>query len=139
MNNISLSGRLTADPEQKTTQNGISVCSFTLAVKRPHVKDVTDFINCTAWRQSAEYLCKYGRKGDLVELAGSLQSRNYEDKSGNKRTAFDVVADFLSLIGSKAKNDTSENENGKFDTFLGDLQARGVNVTGITTNDDLPF
>ena len=57
MNSINLVGRLTADPELKTTQSGISVCTFSLAVNRPRVKDTTDFINCVAWRQSAEYLC----------------------------------------------------------------------------------
>ena len=85
MNSINLVGRLTADPELKTTQSGISVCTFSLAVNRPRVKDTTDFINCVAWRQSAEYLCNYGRKGNLVAVSGVLTSRKYDDSNGNHR------------------------------------------------------
>ena len=98
MNSINLLGRIAQDLELKKTQNDISVCAFTVAVDRPRVKDVTDFINCVAWRQSAEYLCKYGVKGTMVAISGTLQARKYEDKNGNKRTAFEVVADSLKLI-----------------------------------------
>lgn len=143
MNVIAISGRLTADTELKTTQGGLSVCTFTLAVKRPHVKDTTDFLNCKAWRQSAEYLCQYGHKGDLVELSGSLQSRNYEDKNGNKRTAFEVVADSLSVLNGRqsgqAANDTANNGNPQLDAFAASLQAQGVDFEEITGDDDLPF
>lgn len=103
MNTINLVGRLTADPELKTTQSGKSVCSFTLAVNRPRVKDTTDFINCVAWNQSAEYLTNYGRKGSLVAVTGVLTSRKYDDKDGNHRTAFEVVCDLVSLCESKYK------------------------------------
>ena len=103
MNTISLVGRLTADPELKTTQSGKSVCSFTLAVNRPRVKDTTDFINCVSWNQSAEYLTNYGRKGSLVAVTGVLTSRKYDDKDGNHRTAFEVVCDLVSLCESKDK------------------------------------
>jgi single-strand DNA-binding protein len=102
MNSCNLTGRLTADPTLKSTQNGVSVCSFTLAVKRPRVKDTTDFINCTAWRASAEYLCSYGRKGAMVEVTGALTSRKYEDNDGNQRTAFEVVADNLGVLESRS-------------------------------------
>lgn len=98
MNSINLVGRVAQDLELKKTQSDISVCTFTLAVNRHKVKDVTDFINCVAWRQSAEYLCKYGIKGSMVALSGTLQARKYEDKEGHKRTAFEVVADSLNLI-----------------------------------------
>ena len=98
MNSINLVGRVAQDLELKKTQSDISVCTFTLAVNRPKVKDVTDFINCVAWRQSAEYLGKYGIKGSMVALSGTLQARKYEDKEGHKRTAFEVVADSLNLI-----------------------------------------
>lgn len=98
MNSINLVGRVAQDLELKKTQSDIPVCTFTLAVNRPKVKDVTDFINCVAWRQSAEYLCKYGIKGSMVALSGTLQARKYEDKEGHKRTAFEVVADSLNLI-----------------------------------------
>lgn len=97
MNSINLVGRLTADPELRYTQNGTAVCSFTLAVDRPRVKDTTDFISCVAWRQPGEYLCKYGRKGSMTAVSGCLTSRRYEDKNGAKRVAFEVLCDALSL------------------------------------------
>lgn len=103
MNTINLVGRLVQDPELKTTQSGKSVCSFTLAVNRPRVKDTTDFINCVSWNQSAEYLTNYGRKGSLVAVTGVLTSRKYDDKDGNHRTAFEVVCDLVSLCDSKDK------------------------------------
>ena len=143
MNICSFTGRLTADPELKTTNNGKSVCSFSLAVKRPHVKDTTDFINFTVWNQSAEYLCKYGSKGETVEVTGTLQSRNYEDKNGNKRTAFEVVVDSLSLIvwrsNQQATNDPTQEQNAKLDQFTADLQANGVEFEEIVGSDDIPF
>jgi len=79
------------------TTNGTPVTQVRIAVDRPHKKDVVDFINIVVWRQSAEFLCKYGRKGNMVALSGCLTSRNYEDKQGNKRTAFEVVADSVQL------------------------------------------
>lgn len=104
MNSCNFVGRLTADVELKKTQNDKSVCSFTLAVKRPRVKDTTDFINFVAWNQSAEYLANYGRKGMLVEVSGTLTSRNYEDKNGNKRTAFEITVDSLGLPESHSNS-----------------------------------
>jgi single-strand DNA-binding protein len=98
MNSINLVGRIAQDLELKKTSNDISVCAFSVAVSRPKVKDVADFINCVAWRQSAEYLCKYGIKGSMVAISGTLQSRKYEDKEGKTRTVFEVVADSLNLI-----------------------------------------
>ena len=103
MNKVNLTGRLTADPELKKTQSNLSVCSFSLAVKRPHTKETTDFVSCTAWRQSAEYLSKYARKGDMIGLSGVLTSRNYEDKNGNKRTAWEVQADDVEILTPKGE------------------------------------
>lgn len=101
MNNINITGRLCGDPELRKTSSDISVCSFTLAVKRPKVKDTTDFINCTAFRQSADYLTTYGFKGNLVAVSGILTSRKYQDKNGNNRVAFEVVCDNVELCESK--------------------------------------
>lgn len=103
MNSINLVGRLVSDPELKQTQSGKSVCSFTLAVSRPRVKDTTDFINVVVWEKSAEYLTNYGRKGNLVAVTGVLTSRKYDDKDGNHRTAFEVVCDLVSLCESRDK------------------------------------
>lgn len=132
MNSCNFTGRIANDLELKTTTSGISVCSFTLAVKRPRVKDTTDFINFTAYRQTAEYLNSYARKGTLIEVSGTLTSRKWEDKNGNKRTAFEVVIDNASIIESK-KDKPTETEPASFsDTNEDDF-------TEIDDDGDLPF
>ena len=109
MNSTNFIGRLTADPELRRTNNGTACCSFSLAVKRPRVKDTTDFLNFVVWQQGAEYLCQYGHKGDLVGVSGYLTSRNWEDKNGNKRVAFEVTCDSVELISSKKNSDGNSN------------------------------
>ena len=137
MNNCAFVGRLTTDPELKKTPNDKSVCSFALAVKRPRVKDTTDFINFVAWNQSAEYLTKYGTKGMLVEVSGTLTSRNYEDKNGNKRTAFEILVDSLGLLESHSNSQggqsTFQNENASYSANTGDFEV--IDDGG----EDLPF
>lgn len=97
LNSVSLMGRLTADPELRHTPNDIAVTTFSLAVDRSYVKQgqekQTDFINIVCWRHTAEFVSRFFRKGQLVAIHGSIQTRRYEDKDGNKRTAFEVVAD----------------------------------------------
>lgn len=105
MNSIHIIGRLGGDPELKTTQSGIPVCSFTLAVKRPRVKDTTDWIPVVVWRQSAEYISKYAHKGSVVAVSGVLTTRKYEASNGDKRTAYEVVADNVSVLSG---NDSSQ-------------------------------
>ena len=116
MNSVTMIGRLCKDPELRRTQSGPACCSFTLAVKRPKVKDTTDFHNFVVWQQGAEYLCQYGHKGDLVGVTGYLTSRNWEDKDGNKRTAIEVTCDSVELVSSKknseGNNNTAQNQNG---------------------------
>ena len=85
MNSVNISGRLTKDPELKTTQSNIPVCSFGVAVDRPGVKDKSDFIDCVAWRNTAEFVSKYFAKGDPVEITGTLTTRNWEDQNGTRR------------------------------------------------------
>ena len=139
MNSINLVGRLTADPELKQTNSGKSVCSFTLAVSRPRVKDTTDFINCNVWNQSAEYLTSYGHKGNLVAVTGVLTSRKYDDKDGNHRTAFEVVCDIVSICESKDKG-----QGGITTTPTAKPQNYGivepsVQFEEISNDDELPF
>ena len=97
LNRVILMGRLTADPEHKQTPSGTSVTSFSIAVDRNfNGKDgnrQTDFINIVAWRQTADFICRYFTKGRMIALEGSLQTRNYEDRNGNKRTAYEVLAE----------------------------------------------
>jgi single-strand DNA-binding protein len=96
LNKIILMGRLTREPELRTTQSGVSVTTFSLAVERDFQRGEerqTDFIDVVAWRGTADFVHKYFRKGQLVAVTGRLQSRKWEDKEGNKRISFEVVAE----------------------------------------------
>ena len=102
LNKAIIAGRLTADPELKTTPSGLSVTSFTVAVDRKFGKEKqTDFINCVAWRQTADFITKYFSKGNSICVCGSIQTRNYTDKNGNKRTAVEVVAEEATFCEGK--------------------------------------
>lgn len=133
MNTCCFTGRITSDPELKQTQNGLVVCSFTLAVARPRVKDTTDFINFVAWRQSAEYLCNYGHKGDMVEVSGVLTARKFEDSNGNKRTAFEVVADSVKLLSNSASDAPKQTPSPY------SANASSADFEEMTAEDALPF
>ena len=101
-------GRLTADPELRHTASGITVTTFTVAVDRSYAKAgterQTDFIDVVAWRQTAEFVCKYFQKGSMIAVTGSIQVRNYEDKQGNKRKAVEIQANDVSFTGSKRES-----------------------------------
>ena len=105
LNRIILMGRLTADPELRQTAGGTSVATFCLAVERNYQgqngQRQADFINCVAWRQTGEFISRYFSKGRMIAVEGSLQSRRYEDKTGAKRTAFEVVVDQAFFAGDK--------------------------------------
>lgn len=138
LNNVVLMGRLTVDPKLKQTQSGVSVLSFTLAVDRDYTQQgqekQVDFINIVAWRLTAEFISKYFTKGQMMALKGAIQTRSYEDKQGNKRTAFEVVADKVYFCGSKEESNKKKPNpnNSGFDDFDG--------FEEIGTNDDnLPF
>ena len=110
LNHITLAGRLTADPELRRTQNGIAVASFNLAVDQDYKAQNgdrgVDFIPIVAWRGTAEFAEKYFEKGQMAIVSGRLTSRRYEDKNGNKRTAYEVVASNIYFAGSKGKSET---------------------------------
>lgn len=105
MNVVVLMGRLTADPELKHTSNDIPVTSFSIAVNRKFSKSAeerqADFINIVAWRSTADFICKYFKKGQMIAIEGSIQTRSYQDKDGNKRTAFEVVTNNVHFTESK--------------------------------------
>ena len=105
-NKAILIGRLTADPELKQTPNGVSVCSFSIACNRPYSgksgERQTDFIDVVAWRSNAEFISKYFHKGNAIGVEGSIQTRTYEDKNGNRRKAVEVVVDNAFFVESKA-------------------------------------
>lgn len=110
MNNVTLMGRTTSDIELKTTTNGVSVATFTLAVDRKYTpkgqERQTDFINCVAWRNNAEFISKWFRKGDMIGVIGEIQTHSYTDKDGNKRTAVEVIIDNAYFCGGKKQQQT---------------------------------
>ncbi len=112
-NKAILIGRMTADPERKQTTSGVFVTSFRIAVDRPY-KDKTgekqaDFLTIVAWRKTAEFIKSYFAKGDPIGIEGSIQSRNYEDKNGNKRTTTEICAERAFFISGKANREMREN------------------------------
>lgn len=136
MNNVQLIGRLTADPELKTTQSGISVTRFSIAVDRRYTKQgeekQTDFISVIAWRQPAEFICKYFSKGNRIALTGRIQTGSYTDKDGNKRYTFDVVADNVEFCEPKKSGEN--NSSGQTRTDPG-----AADVDYDISDEDLPF
>lgn len=107
LNNVTLMGRLTKDPEIRTTGNGVTTTTFNIAVDRDFGKDgkkETDFPTIVAWRATADFVGKYFRKGSMIIVSGRLQTRNYTDKDGNKRNAVEIVADNV-YFGEGKRND----------------------------------
>lgn len=145
INTVTLMGRLTANPELRTTPNGVSVTPFSVAVDRKHTPSgqerQTDFIECVAWRQTAEFISKYFKKGDMIAIEGEIQTRNYEDKNGNKRKAVEVVVGNVSFCGGK-KSETTQRKDGQpcIDINEDDADNGFVVVdNGEINDDDLPF
>lgn len=114
MNNVSLLGRLTADPELKHSQSGTAFTRFSIAVDRNFVKQgeerQADFINIVAWRQTAEFVCRYFGKGNRIAITGQIRTGSFTDKDGNKRYTFDVQADNVEFCESK--RDSNSNGGG---------------------------
>lgn len=146
-------GRLVADPELRHTQNDIAVTSFTVAVDRSYVKSGTerqaDFIDVVAWRGTADFVCKYFRKGQFIVVQGSLQTRSYTDSQGNKRKAVEIVADNVHF-GGDAKRDSASGTGGAYapppprpEVPSAPAPAYTSGDAGdfeeILTDDDLPF
>ena len=108
LNVVAIMGRLVADPELRTTPNGVNVASFRIACDRNFARQgeqrQADFIDIVAWRQQAEFVSKYFQKGSLIAIEGSLQSRQYQDKTGANRTAVEVVASNINFAGPKSSN-----------------------------------
>ena len=106
-NKVTLGGRLTADVEVKKTTSDIPVASFSLAINRKRDKEKTDFINCVAWRQTAEFIAKYFRKGSSIMLEGELQTRSWDDQSGQKRYATEVIVSDAYFVDSKGEGNVN--------------------------------
>lgn len=137
INRTIIMGRLTANPELRQTPNNVSVCAFAVAVDRSYKSGEerkTDFINVVAWRQTAEFVSKYFKKGEMIAVDGTLQTRNYTDKEGVKRTAFEIIADNISFCGNKQNGAAEGNvEKEEHTSTADDFTEVGGGV------EDLPF
>ena len=128
MNIVVLTGRLTAVPELKKTQSDISVASFTIANDTGYGDNKkTNFINCVAFRKTAETICNYFGKGSLIGIEGRIQTRSYEDKEGKKRTVFEVLVDDVQFMEPKSKSTQ---------TYVGSNEPMEEAILG---DDELPF
>ena len=140
MNSTNMIGRLTADPELRRTSDGTAVCTFTLAVRRPRVKDTSDFIDFVAWRQSAEYLHQYGHKGDIVAVSGPLTSRKWKDKNDNNRINWEIQAETVELLSSKKDSQAGGNTTQKQNSYQGGNSYAQQNFQQVTgTDEKLPW
>ncbi len=140
-NLVVLTGRLTADPELKTTPNGVPVTSFSIAVNRNYragEEQQTDFINIVAWRQRAEFITKYFSKGSMIGIEGSIQTRRYTDKNGNNRTAFEVVVNNAQFVESKRDGGASNQVTAEPVSYSNAGVSDFAEIDG-GMDDDLPF
>lgn len=136
LNKVILIGHMTADPELKQTQGGTSVCSFSIGVSRKYTKQgeqpQSDFINIVAWRNTAEFVSRYFRKGNAICICGSLQTRSWTDNNGNKRYATEVIADEVSFV--EKKSDSSD-----YAPSYTAAPTQAPNFEEVEGDDDLPF
>ena len=150
LNKVVLAGRITADPELKQTPSGVSVLSFTIAVNRGYVSKGSeqgerqaDFISVVAWRNTAEFISKYFRKGSAICVTGSIQTRTWQDQQGQRRYATEVVADEAAFVESRA--DMSNSQSAYTPDAYSQASTYSSNAGGApnfedhNTDDDLPF
>lgn len=155
MNKAILIGRLTRDPELRTTTSGISSTSFTVAVSRTYTNQngerETDFINCVAWRKQAENIAKYCKKGSQVAVEGRIQTRSYDAQDGTKRYVTEILADNVTFLGAKGTSgEFQTNTNNEIENNFEPSQ--DIETTDVTedpfkdfgnevalSDDDLPF
>ncbi len=146
-NLVVLTGRLTGQPELKTTPNGVSVCTFGIAVDRAYKKGEekqTDFLNVVCWRTTAEFVSKWFQKGSLIGIEGSIQTRKFTDKNGNNRTAFEIVANNVHFVESKKSTDVNVAVDPlpDFANKLNDLNnanSSSGDMFADVVDDDIPF
>ena len=151
LNVVAIMGRLVADPELRTTPAGHSVCNFRIACDRSYAQQgqerQADFIDIVAWRQQADFVSKYFQRGSLISVEGSLQTRQYQDKNGNKRTAVEVLANNISFAGAKRQDSQNapsyEHQTASYvqqaKEQSGFAQGSADDFAVISDNDDLPF
>lgn len=131
LNKVILGGRLTAEPELKTTTSGLSVTTFTIAVNRKTADKKADFIECVAWRGTAEFITRYFSKGSAICVCGSLQTRTWEDKNGAKRKTVEIIVDEASFVEGKNNEETYDAP-----AFA---KENAPKYEEVKTDEDLPF
>ena len=141
LNKVILMGRFTRDPELRSTPQGVSTCAFSIAVDRNFVRQgeerKADFINCVAWRQTAEFISKYFKKGSMIALEGSIQTRSWDDNDGKKRYATEVIVSQVYFAESKRDSQADAIGGGSYaDSDFGSLPDP---ISPMGTDDDLPF
>lgn len=137
-----LIGRLVADPELKKTPNDVSVVSFRIAVDRPYRKDAerqADFIDIVAWRGTAEFISEYFKRGSAIGIEGRIQTRNYTDKEGNKRTAFEVLAENTFFVEGSSKGGSDKKADDAPKMSKAAPAAAADDFQEVEEDDDLPF
>ena len=159
LNHIVIMGRLTRDPELRSTQSGVSVASFTVAVDRDFGgrdggERQTDFIDCVAWRQTGEFVSRYFHKGSMIVVSGRLQSRKWQDREGNNRTSWEITADNVyfgesrasannSSGGNFSRDDNSYSNSGSYGSYDSGRQSSAPAPSAFAELDDgdgeLPF
>ncbi len=148
LNKVILGGRLTGDPELKTTASGISVVSFSLAINRRYQsksadgsapQQQADFIRVVAWRQTAEFISRYFRKGSAICITGSIQSREWQDQQGQRRTSIEVVADEAMFVDSKNESAGQYSPDAYATPSYSSAPSAAPKFEELKTDDDLPF
>lgn len=156
LNVVAIMGRLVADPELRTTTNGTNVCTFRIACERSYTpkgqQRQADFVDIVAWGKTAEFICKFFQRGSMIAVDGSLQTRQYQDKQGNKRTAVEVLANNISFAGAKTadkpaardfdrqtQNYTHEEKTAQSTPQPAYTQGSMDDFAVISDTDDLPF
>lgn len=139
-NSAVICGRLTADPEIKLTQNGLSVLNFTIAVNKPKTKDgmeqPANFINCIAWRQTAEFISKFFHKGESIFVIGEVQTRSYTKNDGQTAHVTEILVNNAQFVDGRANiQDKMENASQEEKT----ASPQTIKMEDINVNDDLPF
>lgn len=143
-NKVMLGGRLTADPENRQTETGVSITRFSIAVNRRYSKDAsqqqTDFFNITAWRSTADFVSKFFKKGSSIFVVGTIQNRSWTDNDGNKRYATDIVAEEVSFVDSRSENPAAgQYTPDSYEPSFSTPSADAPKFEEIKGDDDLPF
>lgn len=143
LNVVVLTGRLVADPELKHTSSDLPVTSFSIAVNRKFVKSgeerQADFIDIVAWRSTAEFICKYFKKGNLIAIEGSIQTRTYQDKDSKNRKVFEVIANNVHFVESKKDSEYNQENYNNYNSNYSNNSQKSPDLSPYSSGDDSDF